>query len=600
MVITEGTKIDGRYIIQKLIGEGGMANVYLAKDIILNRFVAVKVLHEQLAKQDRFIERFRREAEAVSSIIHPNVVEIYDVGQYENCYFIVMELLEGQTLKEYIKEKQFLSVSETISIMKQVCDGVDVAHKQGIVHRDLKPQNIFIRKDGVIKIMDFGIAYQQDASPLTQTNAVMGSVHYLAPEQAKGENASIQTDIYSLGIVMYEMLTGSVPYTGDSAVNIVLRHLRETVPYVSEKNEHVPQSVENIIIRATAKNPADRYHSMAEMRHDLDTALNVERMNEPRVYFDVYEDEATQKEIELLENTGEMDEDAYRTTTEYIPPERKLNQRKIMIIVGAVLTVLILAGTSLYLSLSGKNLVAMPDIENKTIAEANQILVDHKLKLGEQKEVYSETIEVGRIVATSVPKNSEVAVDTVVNVDVSKGKAFKLGNYVGRDIDSVRTELKNLDIMVSVEEQEPDHSGQKDGLIVAQNPKADQPFNIENDTLKLTVIRRKEFQLSNLAGFDEAAARGYATENGLEIVVVYEFSESVASGKVIQIKDYYPNKLVKRGDTITIMVSKGSEGPKVPPKPTPPPTNGNEDNNNNSNNNDVNNGTNVRRHNDRS
>jgi len=589
MVISEGTKIDGRYVVQKLIGEGGMANVYLAKDIILNRFVAVKILHEQLAKQDRFIERFRREAEAVSSIIHPNVVEIYDVGQYENCYFIVMEFLEGQTLKEYIKEKKFLSVSETISIMKQVCDGVDVAHKQGIVHRDLKPQNIFIRRDGVIKIMDFGIAYQQDASPLTQTNAVMGSVHYLAPEQAKGESASIQTDIYSLGIVMYEMLTGHVPYTGDSAVNIVLRHLRETVPYVSEKNEHVPQSVENIIIRATAKNPSDRYHSMDEMRHDLDTALNVERMNEPRIYFDAYEDEATEKEIELLEKTNEVDDVASRTTTEYKPESRKLNQKKLMMVIGVVLTVLILAGTSLYLAFSGGK-TDVPDLVNKTIPEAEKILMEKKLKIGNKTEVNSETVEVGHIISTNPLAATQVQVGSAVDIVVSKGKEFKLDDYVGRNIDTIKVELKNLDIKYKVEYREPTTNNQEDGEIVEQTPNAGTIFDISKDTVTFTVIERKNFSLSDLSGYDEAAARGYADENGLIITVDYAYNDTVASGKVIGIEGYYPNKSVKRGDAIKIIVSKGKDPTKVPPTPTPPPNedtngagsgNGNRGNNNN-------------------
>ena len=570
MTLAEGTRIDGRYTIQKLIGEGGMANVYLAMDIILNREVAIKILHEQLAKQERFIERFRREAEAVASIIHPNVVEIYDVGQYDNCYFIVMELLEGQTLKEYVKDKGTLSVSETLTIMKQVCEGVDVAHKLGIVHRDLKPQNIFIREDGLIKIMDFGIAYQQDASPLTQTNAVMGSVHYLSPEQAKGESATIQTDIYSLGIVMYEMLTGSVPYTGDSAVNIVLRHLRETVPYVSEKNEHVPQSVENIIIRATAKNPDDRYHSLADMRYDLDTALNVERMNEPRVYFENYEDEDTKREIELLENSGEFATQEQTLVSETEAENKgKLSKKKLAIIISAVVAAVVVIGSFVFYGLANSKVTEMPDIINKTVEEAKTLLTEKELKLGTLEEVASDTVAAGKIVSADKQASEKLDKGTTINVKVSKGKVVTLENYVGKNIDEVKASLDGLGIKYKVEMKEPSGS-EEDGTILAQSMPEGQEFLLAKDTVVLTVAQKEEFALADLVGYTQAAANGYATENGLELQIEYEYSDDVPAGTVIRMSDYWPNRKVKKGDTISIVVSKGKDPEKE--KPEPPTT----------------------------
>jgi len=570
MTLAEGTRIDGRYTIQKLIGEGGMANVYLAMDIILNREVAIKILHEQLAKQERFIERFRREAEAVASIIHPNVVEIYDVGQYDNCYFIVMELLEGQTLKEYVKDKGTLSVSETLTIMKQVCEGVDVAHKLGIVHRDLKPQNIFIREDGLIKIMDFGIAYQQDASPLTQTNAVMGSVHYLSPEQAKGESATIQTDIYSLGIVMYEMLTGSVPYTGDSAVNIVLRHLRETVPYVSEKNEHVPQSVENIIIRATAKNPDDRYHSLADMRYDLDTALNVERMNEPRVYFENYEDEDTKREIELLENSGEFATQEQTLVSETEAENKgKLSKKKLAIIISAVVAAVVVIGSFVFYGLANSKVTEMPDIINKTVEEAKTLLTEKELKLGTLEEVASDTVAAGKIVSADKQASEKLDKGTTINVKVSKGKVVTLENYVGKNIDEVKASLDGLGIKYKVEMKEPSGS-EEDGTILAQSMTEGQEFLLAKDTVVLTVAQKEEFALADLVGYTQAAANGYATENGLELQIEYEYSDDVPAGTVIRMSDYWPNRKVKKGDTISIVVSKGKDPEKE--KPEPPTT----------------------------
>lgn len=556
MLLTEGIKIDGRYIVQKLIGEGGMANVYLANDIILNRPVAVKVLHEQLAKQERFIERFRREAEAVASLVHPNIVEIYDVGQYDNCYFIVMELLEGKTLKEYVKEKHQLGVSETITIMKQVCEGVDVAHRHGIVHRDLKPQNIFIREDGLIKIMDFGIAYQQDASPLTQTNAVMGSVHYLSPEQAKGEPATIQTDIYSLGIVMYECLTGVVPFTGDSAVNIVLRHLRESVPYVSEKNEHVPQSVENIIICATAKNPDDRYHSLSEMRYDLDTALNVERMNEPRVYFEPYDEGVTEAEIELLEHSGEYASEDY--TAEITPPKKPLNKKKVAIIASASVLALILIIWGVLAGVANNKMTVMPDITGKTLEEATVVLTDNDLKLGTFTSVAHDTIEYGKIISTDQAANEKIAKGTAVTGTVSKGKVVTLNNYVSKNIDEVKAELDALGVKYTIETKDPS-GDEEDGTILSQSMAENKEFIISKDALVLTVAQRETFVLADLRGYTQAEAKGYADQKGLILEAVYEYSDDVPAGTVIRIDGYWPDKPVKKGDTIVIVVSQGPE-----------------------------------------
>ena len=565
MHLTAGMKIDGRYVIQNLIGEGGMANVYLATDIILNRTVAVKVLHDQLAKQERFIERFRREAKAVASLVHTNIVEIYDVGQFNNYYFIVMELLEGQTLKDYVKEKGRLSVSETINIMRQVCAGVEVAHRYGIVHRDLKPQNIFIRKDGVIKIMDFGIAYQQDASPLTQTNAVMGSVHYLSPEQARGENASIQTDIYSLGIVMYEMLSGNVPFTGDSAVNIVLRHLREAVPYVREANEHVPQSVENIIIKATAKDKDLRYQSLKEMSRDLITALNVERLNEPRLYL-VDKVDTTEPVVGVVKNDGNQTSltsaiaDLGETTSEEPVRDKK---KKAMIASGIIIGALVLL-TIIVMSLSNGRMTVMPDLANKTLEEAQVILQQSQLKLAQPEEVTSDTVEAGKIISTETPVGDKIKKDTEIKVKVSKGKAVFLENYKGKLLDEVLPMLEAAGITsdkYEIQYQQP-VGNQEEGTILDQNKASGQEFLLAKDKLVLTVARYEEFELSDLTGRTQAEAVGYAKQNGLllqEEDIIYEYSDTVVEGIVIRTNGYWPARTVKRGDKISVTVSKGKK-----------------------------------------
>ncbi len=282
-MIMKGQKISDRYQIIKSIGEGGMANVYLAYDTILDRNVAVKVLRGDLATDEKFVRRFQREALSASSLSHPNIVEVYDVGEDNNQYYIVMEYIEGKHLKELLKKRGKLTLSEVIDIMLQITDGMSVAHDAYIIHRDIKPQNIMIQENGVVKITDFGIAMAMNATQLTQTNSVMGSVHYLPPEQANGKGSTLQSDIYSMGILMYELLTGKLPYKGDNAVEIALKHLKESLPSIKEDLPDLPQSIENIIIRASSKNPKNRYADAREMHEDLLTCLDDSRNNEPKI-----------------------------------------------------------------------------------------------------------------------------------------------------------------------------------------------------------------------------------------------------------------------------------------------------------------------------
>jgi len=282
-MIVKGQKVNSRYEIIKTIGEGGMANVYLAKDTILDRNVAIKVLRGDLANDEKFVRRFQREALSASSLTHPNIVEIYDVGEDDGDYYIVMEYIDGKNLKQMLKKRGKLTTAEVVDIMLQITSAMGVAHDGLIIHRDLKPQNILIKDDGEAKITDFGIAMALNATQLTQTNSAMGSVHYFPPEQANGKGSTLKSDVYSLGIMMYELLTGTLPFRGDNAVEIALKHLKEPVPSIRVELPELPQSIENIIIRATAKNPKNRYSNATEMHDDLKTALNKERINEPLI-----------------------------------------------------------------------------------------------------------------------------------------------------------------------------------------------------------------------------------------------------------------------------------------------------------------------------
>ena len=273
-----------RYELIDIIGQGGMADVYLANDTILNRTIAIKILRTSLAKDPIYIARFQREASAAAALSHKNIVEIYDVGEDSDQYYIVMEYVPGRTLKELIAKRGALHVMEAIDIMKQVLSGTARAHQMGIIHRDLKPQNILVTDTGTAKIADFGIASIQSLTQFTQTDVIMGSLHYLAPELARGEKATVQSDIYALGIVFYELLRGQVPFNGESPVNIALKHMQEDLPSLREFNPSIPQSVENIIIKATAKNLNDRYKSATEMLEDLQTCLS--RTDEEKLVFD--------------------------------------------------------------------------------------------------------------------------------------------------------------------------------------------------------------------------------------------------------------------------------------------------------------------------
>ena len=312
-MVTKGQKINDRYEIIRSIGEGGMANVYLGYDTILDRNVAIKILRGDLSNDEKFVRRFQREALSASSLSHPNIVEMYDVGEDDGLYYIVMEYVEGKTLKQLLKKRGSLTLSEAIDIMLQLTDGMAHAHDSYIIHRDLKPQNIMIQDDGQIKITDFGIAMALNSTQLTQTNSVMGSVHYLPPEQANGSGSTLKSDIYSMGILMYELLTGKLPYKGENAVEIALKHLKEPLPSIRDEIPDIPQSVENVILRATAKNPKNRYNDAREMLEDLKTVMDDSRINEPRYEFkyEEFDDEKPRKKKEevVKEKNLEKDDD---------------------------------------------------------------------------------------------------------------------------------------------------------------------------------------------------------------------------------------------------------------------------------------------------
>lgn len=453
--------VANRYEVVQHIGQGGMADVFLAIDTILNRHVAIKILRSDQSTDAISILRFEREAQAATTLAHPNIVEIYDVGEYKNRHYIVMEYVAGKTLKKVIRDRAPLLNLEAVDTMKQLTSAVAEAHKRGIIHRDIKPQNVIVKSDGSLKILDFGIATAKGSAQLTQANNVMGSVHYLAPELAKGEPASPQSDIYALGIVFYEMLTGDVPFKADQAVQIALQHMREPMPSVRRANPNVPQSVENIIIRATAKNPRLRYQSCDEMLKDLEKCMLPEHQNDkPLSLNDPIDKTPTKQEKE----------DTKVGVTRSTSLSRVANKR-IKIYVTAILVLFAMFALIASLFLAGilppksKN-VTVPNVSNMDITQATSALENEDLEVDTDNITYQlskDSIE-GVVIGTEPASSSEVERHSKVKLIVSSGVGEEMPNYVGKNIDDVKASLPSSIHLIEKEEQ----SDKKPGTIIRQ------------------------------------------------------------------------------------------------------------------------------------
>ena len=478
-MLSKGQKINDRYEIIKTIGEGGMANVYLANDTILDRKVAIKVLRGDLSNDEKFIRRFKREALSVSNLSHPNIVEVYDVGEEEGNYYIVMEYIEGKTLKQLLQKRGALTLNEVIDIMLQLTDGLAHAHDAYIIHRDIKPQNIMIEDNGLIKITDFGIAMALNATQLTQTNSVMGSVHYLPPEQANGKSATVKSDIYSLGILMYELITGSVPFKGDNAVEIALKHMKEKIPSIRKQNPTIPQSVENIVIKATAKNPRNRYDSVKEMHDDLEVCM--EKENAKKVTFEYPENDiddsepiTKKKEKNKIEKPNvEYTEKKEESIEEDILETPKKRNTVILLLTGIVLFLLIIAGIFWLSSTKEVKDVIVPNVVGKEIEKAIKELEKLGFKYTiESKE--SETVAEGLVIRTN-PKagSTRKKGDTITIIESLGGEYHYLEDYTGKDYTEIKAKLELIGVNVNIEKKDVENKDEykgKEQNIIDQKP----------------------------------------------------------------------------------------------------------------------------------
>lgn len=557
-MVTKGQKINDRYEIIKSIGEGGMANVYLGYDTILDRNVAIKVLRGDLANDEKFVRRFQREALSASSLSHPNIVAMYDVGEDDGLYYIVMEYIEGKTLKQLLKKRGSLTLSEAIDIMLQLTDGMAHAHDSYIVHRDLKPQNIMIQDDGQIKITDFGIAMALNSTQLTQTNSVMGSVHYLPPEQAAGKGTTIKSDIYSMGIIFYELLTGQLPFKGDSAVEIALKQMKEPLPDVHKLNNDIPQSIENIILKATAKNPKNRYDDAKNMHNDLLTALNDDRINEePYVY--PYPENEVDETTKIMQPISDNNEGIATPITD----ENVKKSNKLIIalsILAGVIVIALLAVFFIIPAITAEKDVKVPDVSGMTVSKAEEKLEDAGLTVNSKiEEVSSEDVKKNRIIRTDPRSGSTVKSGTRVTLYKSTGvKTYELENYINMTVNEVREILEDMGLEVKIQEIEPDSTtcsviGQN--LIISQS--LDEGSEVKSgDEITLTILKAITFPDWYLASPDVVTS----WSNNACVTVNIEYQEVADTnqiGKVIT-QSRPSGSTVKNNDSVTITVGKAS------------------------------------------
>jgi serine/threonine-protein kinase len=565
-----GKRIGGRYELLSVLGGGGMAVVYKARDLILDRLVAVKILRSEFSDDDEFIRRFRREAQSVASLFHPNIIDIYDIGDdTSDVYYIVMEYVEGETLKDLIKREAPLELGPALHIMDEITAAIEHAHEQGIIHRDIKPHNILIGKHGDVKVTDFGIAIAMTSATITHTNSVLGSAHYFSPEQARGGYANTKSDIYSLGIVLFEMLTGELPFSGTSPVSVALKHLQEDIPDPRELNHAIPQSVENIITKALSKDPNHRYQKVADMREDLKTALDPERLNEPKFIEPDDEDQTTKI---MAPVTGGSSGNANGGKNGSGRPnheddgghKKKRKKRRFPKWLWIILLLLLLLGGaavaafSLIPSLLHVDNVTVPDVVGKDIGDARALLAEKHLQVHTEK-VYSNK-DKGKVVRQNPRAQTTVKKNYTVELSVSKGpEKITLDNYIGKDKDTVEQLTKDehfKDVQFKGEYSDTYPEGQ----VFDQNPSAGTKVVPEDTVLVFTYsIGTQKVEVPDLSGKTKEEADAALEDSGLSSDYQgEEYSDSVEEGKVIK-QSPDPGTEVDPNSTVAFTISKGSE-----------------------------------------
>ena len=566
-----GQTLGGRYELLDRIGGGGMALVYKARDLVLGRFVAVKVLRQQFVHDEEFVRRFRREAQAAASLSHPNIVSIYDVGRDGETHFIVMEYVDGHNLNEVIRDRAPLQTEEAVRIAAQICDALDHAHHNQIIHRDIKPHNILIGKNGRVKVTDFGIARAVTSSTITQTGSVVGSVHYFSPEHAKGVATGEKSDIYSLGIVLYQMLTGRLPFLGESPISVALKHLQEPFEEPRLVNPHIPQSVENIILRAMRKNPQERYPTAKRMLEDLETCLQPQRLHEPRAEFGGEEEDGEKTRVipalkPEMRMSGEETLAAGEASGEDEEYEEEPKRRRWILPTVFVATAVILIGILIWAVMSLKGQLSPKDVDvptvvNQEYSAAKAIMEQAGLQVVDPppKEP-SDTVQEGYVIRQD-KQDMKVKEGATITLTVSSGPPLSpMPSLEGDTYDDAVQKLTALGVSTDRIQKTEQNDDSDPGTVIGQTPAAEADFNPKSDSIQLIVSKGPaQVPMPDLIGKTLDEAKEILQQNGLvldEEKLSYEPSYT-PEGQVFKQFPQDAGEMVDPGTKITLWISSG-------------------------------------------
>ena len=585
--------ICNRYKILDHLGTGGMATVWLGYDTILDRQVAIKTFKIDANDEDA-VKRFNREAKAVTSLSHPNIVSIYDVENEGEFYYLILEYVEGMTLKDYMIKNPRIPIETIVHIAKQIASGLSHAHQNGIIHRDIKPQNILMNDNLTCKITDFGIARAYGDTTLTQTNQMLGTVYYLSPEQARGNVATAQSDIYSLGILIFEMITGQIPFKGESAVAIALKHLQEELPDIDKYRENVPQSVKNIVLKATMKNPNERYISSKELFEDLSTVLNPERLYENKYtgfkipaqpsnnynetqyidnssnnnqyaytdysneddYYD-YEQDNRNNNVRYQQKNKQKNN--YNNVSKRDEKEETSKAKHIFLAIVAIVTIVV--GTFfIYNYVIGSNSVSAPDVRNKTLEEAKVTIVKAGLEVGDVTEVASDDVKEKTVIDSDPKAGKKVKKGSKVDLRVSSGKkTVDMPNFVGMEEETVKKNASKLGFKnITVEKVES--NSYDTGKVVSQNIRAGMEIIPKEKELIIQVSTgKKKVTMPNLVGEDSTTVESTVASYGFKNVTYREEYSDKETGTVISQSIRTGSNIVPSDESLEIVISKGKE-----------------------------------------
>ena len=587
--------ICNRYKILDHLGTGGMATVWLGYDTILDRQVAIKTFKIDANDEDA-VKRFNREAKAVTSLSHPNIVSIYDVENEGEFYYLILEYVEGMTLKDYMVKNPRIPIETIVHIAKQIAAGLSHAHQNGIIHRDIKPQNILMNENLTCKITDFGIARAYGDTTLTQTNQMLGTVYYLSPEQARGNVATAQSDIYSLGILIFEMITGQIPFKGESAVAIALKHLQEELPDIDKYRENVPQSVKNIVLQATMKNPNERYISSKELFEDLSTVLNPERLYENKYtgfkipaepvknynqtqyldnssnnnqygyndynneddYYDYEEDNRHNNNNRRYQQVNNQ-KNNYNNVSKRDEKEETSKAKHIFLAILAIVTIVV--GTFfIYNYVIGSNSVSAPDVRNKTLEEAKVTIVKAGLEVGDVTEVASDDVKEKTVIDSDPKAGKKVKKGSKVDLRVSSGKkTVDMPNFVGMDEETVKKNASKLGFKnITVEKVES--NSYESGKVVSQNIRAGVEIIPKEKELIIQVSTgKKKVTMPNLVGEDSTTVESTIASYGFKNVTYREEYSDKETGTIISQSIRTGSNIVPSDESLEIVISKGKE-----------------------------------------